>query len=590
MQPSASPTRPLRLIALFATIAALYFARELFRPAALAVLFTFLLLPLVRRLRDLGVNRTVAVVLTVVAAGGVTLGVGLLVGKQVVDLSLRLPDYRENLRAKARALRQSGEGAVGRLAGTIRELEQELSTTNPATDAVAQGAQGAQPSTPVKVQVISDGPEVTEVATSLLGPLLFPIAEGAIVVLLLIFFLHNSDDLRDRLVSLSGMRQISLTASAMNEIAQRVGQYMRAQLRINLCYGVMLGIGLWFIGLPNALLWGVMGFLLRFVPYVGPWMAAVLPTLLSIAAFPGWSRVFAVGGLFVVVELVTNLVLEPWLYGASAGMSTIGVVVASVFWAWLWGPVGLLVAVPITICLVVAGKHLPQLAMLHQLIGSDADVPAVARMYQHLLLGDADSADDVLAQAVKTRPLPEVCDSLLLPALSELKRDHAEGVIDARQVTQALEAMDLTVPAPPSRESSPGLKVVCVGGQNEIDQCAARLFAAACGSRGVSAEALPGGVLANEAAELAHRSGASHVLIIQVRPVSHAHSKRLIMALSSRLESAQVIDLSAATAEPMESGEADSPAPHRREFSFARVIAELAEKASVARQPSVTSN
>jgi predicted PurR-regulated permease PerM len=587
LQPTGDCSRAIRLIAFVAVIAALYLARDILIPAALAVLLTFVLLPLVRRLESWGLKRAVAVVLTVLVASAISGGVTWIVGKQVLDLSLRLPDYQENLRSKARALRQSGEGPVSRLAGTIRELKEELSTTQPATEPARAAVPAVvDPPEPVKVELVEAGPDVATIARELASPLMVPLAGAAITVVLLIFLLLDGDDFRSRLVSLAGIRRISLTASASSEIAERIGKYLRAQLLINFSYGTMLGFGLWVIGVPNAFLWGVMGFVMRFIPYVGPWLAAVLPTLLAIAVFPGWSRTLAVVALCIGVELITNLLLEPWLYGTSAGISTLGVVVAAVFWAWLWGPVGLIVAVPITVCLVVAGKYVPQLSTLHHLLGSDVDVPEVVRLYQHLLAGNADAADDILGETTKGLPLAEVCDNLLLPVLSELKRDLASGVIDLPQAQRVIDALDLTLPAaaaPDGTATDP--LVMCIPGQNNVDQCAARLLAAACHERDISADALPAELLSSESVERTHASGAAHAVVVQVPPISHLHSRRLLVGLTSKLESLDVVDLTfrAADSEPSSLGGDASEERYRRETSFTRVVAELAERMSVER-------
>jgi predicted PurR-regulated permease PerM len=578
----------LRVIAFLAIIAALYLGRDILIPVALAVLLTFVLLPLVRRMESWGLKRVAAVILTVVVASLITGGVAYLVGKQVLDLSLRVADYRDNLRTKARALRESGEGPVSRLASTIKELKQELSTTHPATEPSRTTVVVDPPikSEPVKVELVQEGPDITEIAAGLASPLMVPLAGAAITVVLLIFLLLDGDDFRSRLVSLAGIRRISLTASASSEIAERIGRYLRAQLLINLLYGTMLGVGLWAIGLPNALLWGVLGFVVRFIPYIGPWLAAVLPTLLSIAVFPGWSRTLGVVGLCIGVELITNLLLEPWLYGASAGISTLGVVIAAVFWAWVWGPVGLVVAVPITVCLVVAGKYVPQLSTLHHLFGSDVDVPQVVRLYQHLLARNADAADDILEEATQDTPLADVCDHLLLPLLSELKRDLASGVIDAAQADAVIETLDFTLPAAANFDGkSKDPLVMCIAGQNSVDQCAARLLAAACKARGIPADALPGGLLTSEEVERTQASGASHAVVVQVPPVSHVHSRRLLMALAARLEGVDVVNLCYDDSHPQSAAQQDrtSDHPYRSESSLVRAVATLAERMSVER-------
>jgi predicted PurR-regulated permease PerM len=518
-----------------------------------------------------------------ILAGTVTAGLAWLVGMQVVDLASRLPDYRENLRVKAHELRMTSEGPFTRLGTTIEELKQELSTTQPTTQ-TALGPLPIGPPAPVKVQLVEQPPDVTQIATWVAGPLVYPLAQAAITIVLLIFLLLYSDDLLARLVSLAGMRRISLTASATSEIALRVSSYLRAQLLVNLSYGAMIGIGLACFGIPNALLWGVLAFIVRFIPYLGPWLAAVLPTLLTIAVFPGWARATGVVVLFIVVELTTNLVLEPWIYGTSSGISSLGVVLATVFWAWMWGPVGLIVAVPVTVCLVVTGKYVPQLAVLHDLLGADKEIPLPLRLYQHLLAGDADAADELVTEASAETPPPELCDALLLPVLSELKRDLANRVVEQPQAQRVTEMLEMIIPEmPPADANGKPPHVMCLPGLNVVDQCATRLLAWACASRAVLAQALPVDLLANEAAEQTQRSGASIAVVVQVHPVSHLHSRRLIVALRARLDSkVEIIDLTAEL-EPGPSPETTDDDDLRREYSFVRVVSQLAETTSVDR-------
>lgn len=528
--------RPIRVIAMILIIAALYLARDVLLPAALAVLLTFLLVPLVNRFRRLGMNRIAAVVVTLILAGGILASVGYIVANQVIDLTAKLPDYKDNLRTKIRDLKGSGDGLFARLGGTVSELGQELTTTQPATTTTSTVVpQMAQQ--PLKVEVTNDGPDFGSMASSF-TPLLAPLAGGAVTVLLLIFFLLHSDDMRERLMTFAGMRQISLTTAAMDEASTRISGFLRMQALVNALYGVMVAIALLALGVPNALLWGVIGFLMRFVPYIGPWISAALPTLLTIAVFPGWTRPLAVIGALAVIEFVTNMILEPWLYGNSAGISSLGVVVAAVFWAWLWGPVGMILAVPVTACLVVMGKHVPQLALLHQLFGTDVYVPVVGRLYQRLLVGDESSAEEIIDAEVSKSSFPAACDTLLMPTLCEIKRDAAAGLIHPNQVHRALHILQMVCDSEPS-DAPDRPSLLCVAEHNEVDDCAAKLMVCAASRAGVSGRFMSSHALASEVVDATVTTKAPAVVLVQMTPVSAIHSRRLAKSLAGRLAANQ---------------------------------------------------
>lgn len=580
--------RPLRLVTLMLVIATLYFAREILIPAALAILFTFLLYPPVNRLRRLGLPRVLAVAIVVTASIGLSGAVGYVVTRQVVDLTERLPDYQENLRAKVREIRTSGSGKLAKVTETLTELKRELATSQPATAAVmpVPGSVISVPEpAPLKVDVVGDEPDLSTIAASVAAPLFIPLAQAAITILLVIFILLHADNIRERLITIAGMRQISLTTAAVDEAGTRIGGFLRMQALVNACYGLMVAVGLSVFGVPNALLWGVLGMLLRFVPYLGPWIAAAMPTLLAFAVFPGWARPIGVIAMFCVVELITNMILEPWLYGSSAGISSLGVVLAAVFWAWIWGPVGMILAVPITACLVVMGKHFPQLSLLHQLFGCDVDVPSVGSLYQRLLVGDEDSAEEMVESHIRDNSLVEACDSLLLPALSELKRDAAAGLIQPGQVRRAIAIMDMVCDlraAAPARDPA----LVCIAGHDEIDAAAARLLARAAEQAGIQTETISSHALSNEAAQRAADSGAEWICIVQVPPHSSLHLRRLSRAVRARLgDSARVIELCYGSARAGRSDAHDDRPTARRESTVASVLRRLKEHASVPREP-----
>ena len=239
----------------------------------------------------------------------------------------------------------------------------------------------------------------------MVGPLISPLATAGIVIVFVIFMLLKREDLRDRVIRLVGSRDLPRTTQALDDAARRVGRYLLMQLVVNTTYGIPIGIGLWLIGIPNPILWGMLCTVLRFVPYIGPVIAAFFPLALAIAVDPGWSTLLWAGALFIVVELISNNVIEPWLYGSSTGLSPVAVIAAAVFWTWLWGPIGLLLSTPLTVCLVVLGRHVPQLAFLDVLLGNEPVLSPPEHLYQRLLVGDRDRGDRARG-GISTRSTP----------------------------------------------------------------------------------------------------------------------------------------------------------------------------------------
>ena len=534
--------RPIRVIAGILVLAALYMAREVLIPAALAILLAFLLQPLVMRLVRLGLNRGLAVGIVVILAGGLLTGIGVMVGKQFLDLSNKLPQYSQNLREKVRSLRQSTGGPLARLSHTFKDIKEEIGTSQPATTP-PEAREGIVAQRPVAVQVIDDGPDFLDLAKRFLVPVLTPLTLLAIVALLLIFLLLHSEDVRDRLIWFAGMRQISLTTAALDEAGRRISGYLRMQLIVNLSFGAMIAIGLLIVGLPSALLWGVMAAALRFIPFLGPWLAAFPPVLLAVAVFHGWGQPFGVIGVFVAVELLTNMILEPWLYGKSAGVSSLGIAVAMVFWAWLWGPVGLILAVPLTVVLLVFSRFIPQLALLNHLFGDNVEMPASARLYQRLLAGDEVTVAKIIDEELEAdeATYSKVTQSVIMPVLQELKRDIAAGSIDMNLAKRSIAILNsVTATDTKVEHDAEHPPMLCVAGQNEVDDFAAKLLSRVAGTEGVAAKAISSQSLASEVAEQARELHANTICLVQVAPVSLTHCRQMAKTLSVRVPDSQV--------------------------------------------------
>lgn len=409
-------------------IVVLYWAQAVFVPIALAALLSFVLSPPVSWLeRWLG---RVAAVLMVVTLVFVVLGLaGWGLARQMRNLAEDLPGYRVNILAKIDDVRGAGKGGtVEKLQETIDEIKTDLGKT--------ETAQGKPPQQVVVTPDSTSGiPGFTW-----LGPLLGPLGTAGLVVALVIFMLLERRDLRDRLIGLFGDGRLTVTTKAFDEAGSRVSRQLLMQSLVNAVYGTIAGLGLYFLGVPYALVWGALGAALRFIPYLGPVLGAGAPIIVSLAALPGWIDPLWVVGLFVILELFTNMVLETVLYAGAAGISQVALLISLAFWTWLWGPLGLLMATPLTVCLVVLGKHVPGLSFIGTLM---ADTPALSPeygYYQRLLARDPGEAADLIDRHVKTEPWGSVYDALLLPALNYAERDRLERRLSVDEETAVIDA------------------------------------------------------------------------------------------------------------------------------------------------------
>lgn len=427
------------LAVMVVVVAALYFGRDIFVPMALAVLLSFALAPVVSWLRRLRVPRTVAVISVVLLAFLAISAFGVLVAGQVSQLAGNLPQYQSNIQQKIRSFRSgpAGEGVVERASEVLKELSEEIEGSNealpdeqPETGPLGERTGEAEP-IPVQIQEPELAP--LQLLQSVIGPLIGPLATSGVVIVFVIFMLLQREDLRDRFIRLAGASDLHRTTQALSDAAKRVAKYLLMQLIVNATYGIPVGLGLWVIGVPNPLLWGLLATVLRFVPYIGPVIAAILPLALSIAVDPGWTMLLWTGALFIILELTSNNIVEPWLYGASTGLSPVAIIVAAIFWTWLWGPIGLLLSTPLTVCLVVLGRHVPQFGFLDVLLGSEPVLTPVESLYQRLLAGDPDEATERAEEYLEDKPLLDFYDGVAIPALAMVEYDRARGVLDDEQ-------------------------------------------------------------------------------------------------------------------------------------------------------------
>lgn len=497
----APPSRLPTLAASAATVAVLYFARDVFLPLAIAILLTFALAPLVSRLRRAGCPRSVAVIGTVTMAFLFLFAFSVVVAMQVSEVAQNLPTYQYNIVEKVRTLKEAGSESqiLERLGRVMERISTEIS--RPETEARVSPEPRPEPE-PLLVEIFSPQRPI-ETLINIVTPLLGPLATAGLVIVVVIFMLFEREELRDRFIRLVGYGDLHRTTEALQDAGVRVGRYLLMQLVVNITYGIPLAIGLAWLGIPNAILWGMLAIVLRFVPYIGPVLAAALPLFLAFAAAPGWSLLAWTAVLFVVLELLSNNVVEPWLYGSRTGLSPLAIIVAAIFWAWLWGPVGLVLSTPLTVCLVVLGRHVPQFEFLDILLGNEPVLDPAERLYQRLLAGDPDEATDNAEEMLEEKYLVEFYDVVAIPALLLAERDRARSALTEAQTTQIVasarslvanleeiateeegEEDDSSTDAPESDDegdeydlpSGDGKSVLCVGGRGALDDVTASML------------------------------------------------------------------------------------------------------------------
>lgn len=409
-------------LVLLGIMAFLYFAAEVLKPLALAVLLAFALTPASRRLERLGLPRAAGVMLTVVLVLALLGGAGYFVGQQFASLAVELPNYQGNIERKLKNVLRPEKTTTGeRLMEMVDEVASKL-------EPPAKDARDSWETIP-KVQVVSL-PSLQERLRSSSGPYVEFLGVSSFVLVIVLFMLMSRDDLRDRIVVLFGHRHVGLTTRTLEEISERISRYLATVTLVNSGFGVVIGLGLALIGLPYSFLWGCLAGIFRFIPYIGPTAALGLPLLFSVAHFPGWIQPIEILGFFCCVEIFLNSFLEPVVYGKSTGVSAIGLLIAAMFWTWLWGILGLLLSTPLTVCLSVIGKYVPSLNFLATLLGEEPEMSADLRFYQRLVALDEEQAVRVFDKAREGLSTEAVFDQILLPTLTRAEIDSNRGEFD----------------------------------------------------------------------------------------------------------------------------------------------------------------
>jgi predicted PurR-regulated permease PerM len=479
-------------------IAVLYLAKVVFVPLAFAVLFAFLLAPVVSLLERFRLPRAISAVLVILSFAALLGAASWIFFTQLVSVANDLPIYRDNISAKMEAIHSPSDSAFSRAEREVEKLSDELglanSTETPPLRQPGQKANkplGSSPERPVQVREV----ERPNGRLGQLGGILEPLTTAFLSVVFTFFVLLQREDLRNRMIRLTGDRNLSLTTQAMSDASRRISRYFSLQLLVNFSYGTLVFLGLYFIGLPHALLFGALAMLLRFLPYIGAPIAAGLPTLLSLAVFQDWRHSLLVVGMFLFLELFTANYAEPHIYGRHTGLSSLAILVAAAFWTLIWGPVGLVLSVPLTVCLVVIGRHVPALEFLTVMLGDQPVIPPCACFYQRLLARDQHEASEILETCLKDERLENIYDSVLIPALVMSEQDLQQGDLDEETITFIRQTSRELIdelgfrdtpdeaagngeePATSAPDGAASIKVLCVPVRDETDELGAMMLA-----------------------------------------------------------------------------------------------------------------
>jgi predicted PurR-regulated permease PerM len=561
-------------------IAGLYFGREIFVPVALAVLLSFVLAPFVSRLQSFKLPRVAAVLAVVILGFGIIFSLGGLMVTQAGRLAEALPGYEQTLRNKIETLRGitgGGTGTLERASNVLKELKTELQNTESGNPPAKTILKPSVDSRPIPVEVRQPDPGALNTLVAIISPLVSPLTTTGIVLIFVIFILLQRQDLRNRFVRLAGSDDIQRTTAALDEAGERLSRLFLTQIAFNAAFGVAIGIGLELIGVPSAPLWGLIAMILRFVPYIGAFISAIFPLILAAAVGSGWEMLLLTAVLFVVLELLAGQVLEPVIFGHSAGLSPVAIIVAASFWTWLWGPVGLVLATPLTICLVVVGRHVDRLQFLHILLGDQPALTPTQLVYQRLLAGDPIEAAEQAREYLKAASLEDYYDSVLTGGLGLAAADNRLGHLDAERldriaatVRELVDDLDghedvQIVEAPSSNVDSPlatlsavesdadktripriwqsSRSILCIPGYSKLDEVAAIVLAQLLRRRGYGASAEQYDAMSVAKFFSLDLSGTEFVCICYADRPSNAKLHYAIRRLTKKTKSADVIAL-----------------------------------------------
>jgi predicted PurR-regulated permease PerM len=518
------------------TVATLYWARPFVIPVVLAVLLTFILTPLVSTLERTGLGRVVSALVVVALVAVLVGGIGWTVTAQVQGLVKELPEHKNTIIEKIHGLLGTGDGLTGSIFRLIKEVGDEV------IGRAIPGEQSGTSGQPIPVVIKEPArPVGLEWFPAILGPLFDVLAGTALVVVLVVFMLVRREDLRNRVIRLVGSQRLTTTTKALDDVARRISRFLAVQVLINFCFGSLLGIGLFLIGVPYPLLWGLLGCLFRFVPYVGTWLLATFLMLFCVAVFPGWTEPLLTFSLFLVLEVLAANVAEPLLFGRGMGVSPVALLIAAAFWVWLWGPIGLILSIPITACLAVLGRHVPQLGFLSILLGDDPGLDTEISYYQRLLARDQDEATDLVEEYLRSHNPETVYDEVLVPALVLAQRDEQRGELAHQEKEWIVEVTREIIrdylplhpqdgTASPSNDSEPKRRTVLVAGcpaNGAADELALEMLRQLVEPDGCRFEVLSTNMLAAEVVARVRRERPVLVVIAALPPAGLAQTRYL---------------------------------------------------------------
>lgn len=523
------------------------------------MLVSFLLTPLVRLLEKFRLPRVAAVLLAVFLAMAAAVFVAVKVTNQLVDVTAQLPTYRANFDSKVASLHKGNNLGLLRATEQINDLSQEMVATLPgAARATPQNSRGSKPDKPVEVQVVKPSGGAWDALLTVLTP----VGVAGVVLVFTVFILLRLEDLRNRFIRLVAHNHLSTMTLALDDASQRIGKYLLLQFVVNTMFGIIIGVGLHFIGLPNALLWGVIAAVCRFLPYVGAPIAAFMPIVLSVAVFQGWTLSLLIAGLYLVTDIVLANFIEPMLYGANTGISSLAILVAAVFWTLLWGPIGLVLSTPLTVCLVVLGRHVPELEFLHVLLGDEPVLTPDIHFYQRMLASDVGEARQVLDTYLQEKSLQELYDSVVIPALAMAQRDcHKDDLDEAtgdsiRRDTREL-VEELNDEYVDSRELAPGksesprltsqngtndrrTRVICVPTKTAADETIGIMLAQLLERENEAGLCLPLGSFEEMLDQLVEHKP-QVVVVSALQPFALAHVRKLYSQIRTRLPQTKIL-------------------------------------------------
>ena len=544
-----------------AVIGALYLGRVVFIPLALAILFSILLSPVIRIFERAHVPRFLAIVAVVlVLMGGVGFA-GWKTSQQLLDLTDQLPDYKKTLDEKIHVLHGMRSESLTRAQSTVKEIEREVVAATPSVEpddpsAKKTPALGSSPTQPLSVQVVPPSNAV-EALENMVGPL----ANAFIVAVFTVFILMGREDLRNRIVRLAGGTRLNAITQALDDASHRIDRYLLLQLVVNACYGAVIAIALNLLGIPHASLWGIGAGVLRFLPYLGPPLSALVPILLSLAVFPGWGHALATMAVYFCLEVTVANFVEPYLYGAHVGLSPLAILVAAIFWTLIWGFPGLVLSTPITVSLVVMGRYLPGLGWLSILLGDEQTLAPEVEYYQRLLASDQAEARRVLVRYRKTLPLEDLYSAVVIPALSLAEQDRHRNELDdhtqeyiyqsTREIVEELGESEpharIAEGIAPVRELAvrePGQRsqcdVLCVPSRDEADSVVALVLAQLLEQQGIACESLD----ASDSATIvqqAEQLNPKVVFISALPPFAIGGARSLYAQLRAKLTHARIV-------------------------------------------------